>query len=129
MKTIVILVALSFLFSLSSCKKKKETIDAPKTELVETVKPQPVPEVKQPEAPIARQMNYFLVAGCFEIKANADKLNARLINEGYNSKIIPYYGMNMVTFEGYETRPEAQVALNRIVCEPGKGNTWVYPVK
>lgn len=126
MRTIVILVAISFLFSLSSCKKKKETIEAPKAEIVEVVT-EPVVEVK-PE-PVIRQMNYFLVAGCFKVRANADKLNARLINEGYDSKVMPYYNMHMVTYEGYETRQEAQVALNRIVSEAGKGQTWVYPLK
>ena len=35
----------------------------------------------------------------------------------------------MVTYDGYETRKEAQVALNRIVREPGKELTWVYPVR
>lgn len=132
MRTIVILVALSFLFSLSSCKKKaKETIEAPKTEITTTTvaTPAPVVEVKEEPQPPVRQMNYFLVAGCFKVKSNADKLNARLINEGYDSKIIPFYNMHMVTYDGYETRREAQVALNKIVQQTGKELTWVYPVK
>ena len=131
MRTIVILVALSFLFSLSSCKKKKTaTIEAPKTEIAETTPaPAPVPEVKEEPKPVVREMNYFLVAGCFKVKSNADNLNARLASEGYNSKIMPYYNLYMVTYEGFETRQEAQSALNRIVQEPGKGLTWVYPVK
>lgn len=128
MRTIAILIAISFLFSLSSCKKKKkEIIEAPKTQVVETPKPEPVAVVK--EAPVVRQMNYFLIAGCFKIKSNADHLNATLINEGHDSKIIPYYNMYMVSYKGYETRQEAQVALNRIVLEPGRFQTWVYPVK
>lgn len=132
MRTIVILVALSFLFSLSSCKKKKktETIQAPKTEIVETTPaPAPVAEVKEEPKPVVREMNYFLVAGCFKVKSNADNLNARLISEGYNSKIMPYYNLYMVTYEGFETRSEAQSALNNMVQEPGKELTWVYPVK
>lgn len=130
MRTIVILVALSLLFSLSSCKKKKKTatIETPKTEVVETT-PAPVPVVKEEPKPVVREMNYFLVAGCFKVKSNADNLNARLIGEGYNSKVMPYYNLYMVTYEGYETRTEAQAALNRIVQEPGKELTWVYPVK
>ncbi len=131
MRTIVILVALSFLFSLSSCKKKKTaTIEAPKTEIAETTPaPAPVPEVKEEPKPVVREMNYFLVAGCFKVKSNADNLNARLVSEGYNSKIMPYYNLYMVTYEGFETRQEAQSALNRLVQEPGKELTWVYPVK
>ncbi len=131
MRTIVILVALSFLFSLSSCKKKKTaTIEAPKTEIAETTPaPAPVPEVKEEPKPVVREMNYFLVAGCFKVKSNADNLNARLVSEGYNSKIMPYYNLYMVTYQGFETRQEAQSALNRMVQEPGKELTWVYPVK
>ncbi len=131
MRTIVILVALSFLFSLSSCKKKKTaTIEAPKTEIAKTTPaPAPVPEVKEEPKPVVREMNYFLVAGCFKVKSNADNLNARLMSEGYNSKIMPYYNLYMVTYEGFETRQEAQSALNRMVQEPGKELTWVYPVK
>ena len=131
MRTIVILVALSFLFSLSSCKKKKTaTIEAPKTEIAETTPaPAPVPEVKEEPKPVVREMNYFLVAGCFKVKSNADNLNARLVSEGYNSKLMPYYNLYMVTYEGFETRQEAQSALNRMVQEPGKELTWVYPVK
>ena len=131
MRTIVILVALSFLFSLSSCKKNKTaTIEAPKTEIAETTPaPAPVPEVKEEPKPVVREMNYFLVAGCFKVKSNADNLNARLVSEGYNSKIMPYYNLYMVTYEGFETRQEAQSALNRMVQEPGKELTWVYPVK
>lgn len=131
MRTIVILVALSFLFSLSSCKKKKETktIEAPKTEIVETT-PAPAPvEVKEEPKPVVREMNYFLVAGCFKVKENADRFSARLVSEGYNSKIMPFYNLYMVTYDGFETRREAQDALNRIVQEPGKELTWVYPVK
>lgn len=128
MRTIVILIAISFLFSLSSCKKKKkEIIEAPKTQVVETPKTEPVAVVK--ETPVVRQMNYFLIAGCFKIKSNADHLTASLNNEGYDSKIIPYYNMYMVTYKGYETRQEAQDALNRIVLESGKSKTWVYPLK
>ena len=124
MRTIVILVALSFLFSLSSCKKKKET----KTIVETTPAPAPV-EVKEEPKPVVREMNYFLVAGCFKVKENADRFSARLISEGYNSKIMPFYNLYMVTYDGFETRREAQDALNRIVQEPGKELTWVYPVK
>ena len=64
--------------------------------------------------------------GAFE---NKEALKAKLIQEGYDSRIVPFYNMSMVTYDGYETRKEAQVALNRIVREPGKELTWVYPVR
>ena len=103
MKITVILLALSLL-CLFSCKDKKV-----KEELT--------------------TQNYYLVAGCFKIPENAERLQAKLIQEGYDSRIVPFYNMSMVTYDGYETRKEAQVALNRIVREPGKELTWVYPVR
>ena len=76
-----------------------------------------------------KEVNYYLVAGCFKVRANAERLNAKLLNEGYDSKIIPFYNMSMVTYNGYATRQEAQIALNQIVRETGKELTWVYPVR
>lgn len=131
MRSTVFLVAISLLFSLSSCKNKKDSaIEAPKpAAVVET--PAPVEVVKKEEPkPVVKELSYFLIAGCFEIKSNADRLHSKLLNEGYPSQIIPYRNRYyLVTYEGFENRREAQVALNRIVRENGKGYTWVYPVK
>ena len=126
MKITVILLALSLL-CLFSCKDKKvkEELTTQKVEVVEVAKPEPV----APPKPVVKQVNYYLVAGCFKIPENAERLQAKLIQEGYDSRIVPFYNMSMVTYDGYETRKEAQVALNRIVREPGKELTWVYPVR
>ena len=123
MKITVILLALSLL-CLFSCKDKKV-----KEEVVEVAKPEPVAPPKEEPKPVVKQVNYYLVAGCFKIPENAERLQAKLIQEGYDSRIVPFYNMSMVTYDGYETRKEAQVALNRIVREPGKELTWVYPVR
>ena len=124
MKITVILLALSLL-CLFSCKDKKvkEELTTQKVEVVEVAPPKEEPE------PVVKQVNYYLVAGCFKIPENAERLQAKLIQEGYDSRIVPFYNMSMVTYDGYETRKEAQVALNRIVREPGKERTWVYPVR
>lgn len=132
MRTVIFLVMVSFLFSLTSCKKKKKiTVDenVVKQEVVDTIKPEPVVQQQEEPVQVEKQMNYFLVAGCFRVRENADRLQEKLMGEGYNAKIMPYYNLYMVTYEGYETRSEAQMALNRIVREPGKELTWVYPVK
>ena len=115
MKITVILLALSLL-CLFSCKDKKvkEELTTQKVEVVEVAKPEPVAPPKEEPKPVVKQVNYYLVAGCFKIPENAERLQAKLIQEGY---------------DGYETRKEAQVALNRIVREPGKELTWVYPVR
>ena len=127
MKITVILLALSLL-CLFSCKDKKVKEELT-TQKVEVAKPEPVAPPKEEPKPVVKQVNYYLVAGCFKIPENAERLQAKLIQEGYDSRIVPFYNMSMVTYDGYETRKEAQVALNRIVREPGKERTWVYPVR
>lgn len=130
MKITVILLTLSLL-CLFSCKDKKvkEELTTQKVEIVEEAKPEPVVVPREELKPVVKQINYYLVAGCFKVPGNAERLQAELIREGYDSRIVPFYNMSMVTYDGYETRKEAQVALNRIVREPEKELTWVYPVK
>lgn len=131
MRIIVFLLALSIVGLFSSCrdKKKKNVLTEQKVEVVEVVKPEPVaPPVEEPRQ-VVKEVNYYLVAGCFKVRENAERLNAKLMDEGYDSRVLPFYNMSMVTYNGYETREEAQVALNRIVNEPGKEMTWVYPVR
>lgn len=130
MKIVLILLVFSMVGVFTSCKKKaKEVVTTKQVEVVEVAKPEPVEPPKEEPRPIVKRVNYYLVAGCFKVPANAERLNNRLLNEGYDSKILPFYNMSMVTYDGYETRQEAQAALNRIVKEEGKSETWVYPVK
>lgn len=131
MRIIAILLTLSLIGIFSSCKNKKqnEKLTTQQVEVVEVVKPEPVEPPREEPKPIVKQVNYYLVAGCFKVRENAERLNSKLLNEGYDSRILPFYNMSMVTYDGYETRQEAQSALNRIVKETGKELTWVYPVK
>ena len=129
MRTIIILIILLGMGVLTSCKKNKTTaLTTERVEVVEVAKPEPEtpkPEVQKP----VKKVNYYLVAGCFEFKENAERLHNKLVEEGYDSKMLPFYDLTMVTYDGYETREEAQVALNRIVREEDKELTWVYPVR
>lgn len=131
MRIIIILLALLWVGLFTACKdkKKKAELTEQKVEVLEVTQPEPVAPPKEEPKPIVKQVNYYLVAGCFKVYDNAERLNAKLLNEGYDSKIIPFYNMSMVTYNGYETRQEAQQALNQIVREEGKELTWVYPVK
>lgn len=131
MRIIAILLTLSLIGIFSSCKNKKqnEKLTTQQVEVVEVVKPEPVEPPREEPKPVVKQVNYYLVAGCFKVRENAERLNSKLLNEGYDSRILPFYNMSMVTYDGYETRREAQSALNRIVKETGKELTWVYPVK
>ena len=68
MKITVILLALSLL-CLFSCKDKKvkEELTTQKVEVVEVAKPEPVAPPKEEPKPVVKQVNYYLVAGCFKI--------------------------------------------------------------
>lgn len=131
MKITVILLIAAMAGGVISCKnnKKQEVLTKQKVEVTKETRVEPVEPKKEEAKPVVKPVNYYLVAGCFKIPANAERLHAQLLQEGYDSKIVPFYNMSMVTYGGYETREEAQVALNRIVKEPGKELTWVYPVK
>ncbi len=131
MRIIVILLAFLWVGLITACKDKKKNVELTeqKVEVLEVVQPEPVAPPQEEPKPEVKQVNYHLVAGCFKVYDNAVRLNAKLLDQGYDSRIIPFYNMSMVTYDGYETRQEAQYALNQIVKEPGKKMTWVYPVK
>ena len=110
---------------LVACKEKKEQLTEQKVEVVKETQPEPV-KPEEPK-PVVKEMNYYLVAGCFEVYSNAEKLNKKLLAEGYTSKIIPFYRLHMVTYNGYETRAEAQADLNQMVLKKGIEGIWLYP--
>lgn len=122
MKLILMLVCIGLL---AACKEKKEPLTEQKVEVIQETKPEPV-KPEEPK-PVVKEMNYFLVAGCFEVCSNAERLNQKLLSEGYASKILPFYQLHMVTYNGYETRAEAQAELNRMVLKEGMKGIWLYP--
>lgn len=130
MKILCVLLILSVVGMATSCKNKKQKeVTTQQVEVVEVIKNEAVAPPQEEPKPVVKQMNYYVVAGCFRLIENAERLNAKLLNAGYDSKILPFYNMSMVTYDGYETRQEAQKALNRLVQEPENEMAWVYPVK
>ncbi len=130
MRILCLLLILSVVGIATSCKnKKQEEVTTQQVEVVEITKAESVAPPQEEPKPVVKQMNYYVVAGCFRLIENAERLNAKLVNAGYDSKILPFYDMSMVTYDGYETRQEAQKALNRLVQEPENEMAWVYPVK
>lgn len=93
-----------------------------------TVIAEPEVQEKPEPKPVKNEIqNYFLIAGCFEYKENADKLCTKLQQEGYDSKIIPYFeNLYLVSYNGFPTRQEGLKALKEIRREPGKEKTWLY---
>lgn len=130
MKTITILFFFSLCCFFYSCKEKKQTepvIEKPAL-VNDSIEPAPLTEI---EKPVKNEVqHYFLIAGCFEYKELADKLCEKLQQEGFDSKIIPYYeNLYLVSYTGYATSQEAQEALNTLKHESGKEKTWIYHAK
>ncbi len=130
MRILCLFLILSVAGMVTSCKnKERKEMTAQQVEVADTTKAEAVvPPYEEPK-PIVKEMNYYVVAGCFRLIENAERLNAKLQDAGYDSKILPFFSMSMVTYGGYETRQEAQKALNRLVQEPENEMAWVYPVK
>jgi nucleoid DNA-binding protein len=60
--------------------------------------------------------NYHIVAGAFRVEANVDKKIKQLRTKGYKARKIGKnrYGLHEVVYSSFETRAEAQRALNKI---------------
>lgn len=126
--TIAILAAL-----LSSCAEKttkKETVQTVQKETV-VVRDTVYINKEEPKATLKVMPSYFLVAGCFEHKENADRLCEKLQKEGYtNALIMPYSSKYyLVAYEGYSTHQEAVTAVRKLHRLPGKEEAWIYPTK
>ncbi|MDR0981833.1 MAG: SPOR domain-containing protein [Culturomica sp.] len=127
MKNCSILLLSLALLSLVACKEKPTPPPppAPVEQAPPPPPPAPVVEVKKPKI-----QNFFLIAGCFEYKENADKLSAKLNDNGYDSKVLTYYeNLYLVSYDGFPTKQEALTALEDIKKEKGKEGTWVYNSK
>ncbi|WP_251621177.1 SPOR domain-containing protein [Odoribacter lunatus] len=132
MKTSSIWLLTTLLCIIISCKEKKQPlplVEAPVVVEKDTLpEDEPVVEIKEEVKPIRHEVqNYFLIAGCFEYKENADKLCNKLQKEGYDSKIITYFeNLYLVSYDGFPTRKEGLQALKEIRKEKGKEKTWLY---
>lgn len=130
MKTNFIWILAALFALLVSCKEKPEPL--PVVEAPVAVKEEPEPEEEVPAVqevkPVKNEIqNYFLIAGCFEYKENADKLCEKLQRQGYDSKIITYFeNLYLVSYNGFPTRREGLAALKEIRKEAGKEQTWLY---
>lgn len=132
MKKAYVLIAVLALALLIGCKEKKRPAPPkPKAQVVEVAKQEEPKAVAQeePAQPVVKQENYkyFLVAGCFQFPANAERFHAQLRSEGYDSQILPYYyNMQLVTYKGFTSKQEALRALEQIRNEFGKEDSWVF---
>lgn len=132
MKTHFIWILATCFGLLMSCKEKPQPLPVVEAPVVvkDTVEPAPVVEEQMIEEikPVKNEIqNYFLIAGCFEYKENADKLCEKLQRQGYDSKIITYFeNLYLVSYNGFPTRKEGLAALKKIRQEADKEKTWLY---
>ena len=70
--------------------------------------------------------NYHIVAGAFRVEENSDKKVEQLREMGYKARKIGknQYGLHEVVYESFETRLDAQRALNKIRSEHNK-DAWL----
>ncbi len=108
--------------SLISAESKVDTTDAPVIKAQE--KEQILSEPK--DGNVIATKKFYIVAGSFKSIRNAEKLVKRLNAKGYNSEIFGATpkGLQMVSYEGYENRKDAGVALKKIMREENT-SAWI----
>ncbi|WP_294140000.1 SPOR domain-containing protein [uncultured Sanguibacteroides sp.] len=135
MKTVLIFTTALIFVLLSACKEKQTPKKETSVQVVKTENTTPPKvEVEKPKdvKPVVKEKkHYFLVAGCFEYKSNADKLCQSLQKEGFSdAEVLNYFeNLYLVTYEGYAQKTDALVALKNIQKEASKQKTWLYHVK
>ncbi len=133
----LLIIIVLFSIGFYSCKSKKEE---PKKQVKrEVVKPPVAPKDTTPpvvekeevvEEVIAPENKYFLIAGSFSNEKNAEILQSKLIQQGFDSEIIVRRrGVNQdffkVSYEGFYDKKEALAALKREKQLPNKEDVWL----
>lgn len=86
----------------------------------------PVHKVKTPSV----RKRFHIIGGCFEFKANANKLTHRLKKRGFEATLVGKNrrGLHRVAFGSYETRAEAKEALKYVKSTQMK-SAWLFVSK
>ncbi len=145
MKNIISMMLVIGLITLvSSCKNTPEKqAQKPQTKVVEkpvkdtlavdTLKKVAEVEVKKPEPPKPDD-KYFLIAGSFQSRENAEIFKLRLEEQGYSSNIIerrhgPNTEFYKVSYKSFYDKNEAFAELRRARNTEGKDNVWLLVKK
>ncbi len=107
--------------------EQTESISA-ETEEVKSPAEEPAQEKPAESVPATTSTGkqYYIVAGCFGNRSNADKYASDLQQEGFNSRVFGTRPGNLhaVCFDSYNTKSEALAEMNRIRQEK-EPNAWV----
>ena len=137
MKRMVYLLIAGTVFSLSACKSSQSAYQQAYEKAVSGDEAKAVIEepVAQSEAPVAEDVSnvsvreekvsvvsgdsdikaYGIVCGSFSLKANADALRERLVNDGYKAVVVVNQAGKTyrVVFASFDTKDEAVAERNR----------------
>ena len=89
------------------------------TEINIEVEPSPIAEIiKEEIAPnIIPEKMYYIIAGAFAEQKNADKMIAKLKKWNYNTEIVSGGNLMRVSYDSFNNREDAILALNKIKQE------------
>ena len=128
---ILFIAFLSLAIGMSACKDEKKTLKNPKASKkivkTKTVKKEAVKKVV-PKEVVKKAINkYFLISASFKNKAYAERLQAKLQKEGYDSQIIlsknQFY---RVSYKGFSDRSKAFKELKIARSTQGQENVWLH---
>nr|WP_321450127.1 SPOR domain-containing protein [uncultured Carboxylicivirga sp.] len=138
------LFILGIIASLGACKEKsKQQAQKPQTKVVEkpvvdtleadTLKKVAEVEIEKPEPPKPAD-KYFLIAGSFQSRENAEIFKLRLEEQGYSSNIIerrrgPNNEFYKVSYKSFYDKNEAFAELRQARNAEGRDNVWLLVKK
>ena len=70
---------------------------------------------------------FYIIAGAFGVKTNADKLYKSLLSKGYNPTKLPLNdkGLMPISFDNFSNRKEAVIALRQLQMSENK-DAWIF---
>jgi nucleoid DNA-binding protein len=70
---------------------------------------------------------YYLIAGCFSVEANADKMVQKLKDEGFGAQklVVPKSNMFYVSYSSFPDRASASQEMDKLKAAD-KENVWIY---
>lgn len=106
---------------------KPEVKPETKVEVKPEIKAEVKPEAIKPAAVPAASGQYPVIAGCFKIKENAERLHKELVGKGYPAEIVPTKNglMFKVRMQTFATRKEAIEGLARLKKAEPEMQLWV----
>jgi cell division protein FtsN len=133
MKRLISLLAIIAILgvSFSSCtQKKKRRVKKVVAVAKAPTKPKTVayqPKVEPVVEPVIEAQKYFIIGGSFEIKSNAEKFQATLIDLAYESEIfISFTGCYRVSYMGFSDKKEALRVLANERAKEDTQEVWLH---